>query len=147
MQKKSGGAIANRQVPRPFCNSRTASVYFPSAPTFDAPAAASVVGAVAVARASAVAAAFAARASAPIADFSPRWRSASCTADALCLAAAEVSAALGLASSPNFPAASGISDLSLYFRYSVPPDADTRANLSDAPGYLYAFPSAWFRAR
>jgi hypothetical protein len=101
-------------------------------------AAAFVVIAVAVVRAFAEAVAFVARASARAVDFSPHWRSASCIVDALYPAAAGVFAAVDLAFSPYLPAVFDTSDLASYFRYSAPPDADTREDLSDAPGYWCA---------
>ena len=80
----------------------------------------------------------AARASARAVDFSPHWRSALCTVDAPDPAAAGVFAAVDPASWPDLPAVFDTSDLIVYFRYWGPPDADTRADLSDARDYSCA---------
>ena len=104
----------------------------------DALAAVFAVIAAAAVRAVAAFVASVACASALAADFSLRWRSASCTADAPYLAAAEASAAVDPASWPYLPAASDTSDPPSYFPYSELPDVDTWADLSDAPDYSCA---------
>ena len=139
--KKSGGALANRQTPRPFLFLATASA-FPSGLTLDAlmfgAVAASVVAVVAAARAFAAFVVFAACAFVRVADFSLRWRSAWCTADVPVLAVAGVFAAADPACWPDPPAAFDTSDLSFDSRYSELPDVDTQADLSDAQDYLRA---------
>ena len=79
--------------------------------------------------------AFVVRASARAVGFSLRSRFASYIVDVLGPASAEVSGAVDPASWLDFAAAFDTSDLAWYFRYSEPPDADMRADLSDAPGY------------
>ena len=139
-----GEALADRQNASPVLFLSAASA-FPSeltldARTLDALAAVFAVIAAAAARAAVAFVASVACASARVADFSLRWRSASCTADALYLAAAEVSAAVDPASWTDLPAASDTSDLPLYSLYSELLDVDTQADLSHAPDYSRAPP-------
>ena len=146
-----GEALADRQRPRPFLLTPTASA-FPSGLTLDAlmfGALAAVFAAIAAAAVRAVVAFVASVACASVraADFSLRLRSASCIADAPYLAAAGVSAAVDPASSTDLPAASDTSDLPSYSPYSELPDADTRVDLSDAPDCSYdpkVSQFAWF---
>jgi len=79
--------------------------------------------------------AFVVRASARAVGFSLRSRFASYIVDVLGPVSAEVSGAVDPASWLDFAAALDTSDLASHFRYSEPPDADMRADLSDVPGY------------
>ena len=145
-----GEPLADRQRPRPFLLTPTASA-FPSGLTLDAlmfGALAAVFAAIAAAAVRAVVAFVASVACASVraADFSLRLRSASCIADAPYLVAAGVFAAVDLASSTNLPAASDTSDLPSYSPYSELPDADTRVDLSDALDCSRVLsPPGWFR--
>ena len=144
-----GEPLADRQRPRPFLLTPTASA-FPSGLTLDAlmfGALAAVFAAIAAAAVRAVVAFVASVACASVraADFLLRLRSASCIADAPYLAAAGVSAAVDPASSTDLPAASDTSDLPLYSLYSKLLDVDTQADLSHAPDYSRAPPLfGWF---
>ena len=146
-----GEPLADRQRPRPFLLTSTASA-FPSELTLDAlmfGALAAVFAAIAAAAVRAVVAFVASVACASVraADFSLRLRSASCIADAPYLVAAGVFAAVDPASWPGLPAAFDISDPPLYSLCSELPDVDMLAGLSHAPDCSYdpkASQFAWF---